>query len=77
MTTNRPLAETHRSKSGKAVISLRERGSGADPANNVYPALPTRYQVSAMDGHEILPRTRNFHNEADARRYANELWRSL
>ena len=44
-----PLDEWHDAKSGNASIRLYERGSGADPRNNVYPALPERYAVYALD----------------------------
>jgi hypothetical protein len=53
-----------KSKSGKAVILVRELS-------------PSRFDVTALDGHELLPGTRRNLTEADARRYANELWARL
>ena len=72
----RVLDVWHPSKDGKLGIHLRERGSGADPRNDVYPALPKRYEVSALytGTHETAPYTRHFDTERQARKYANELW---
>lgn len=72
-----PVRASFPSKSKKATVQLRERGSGPDPRNNVYPALAERFQVSALDGHELLPRTRNFNDLEAARSYANDLWAKL
>lgn len=62
------INEVHPAKSGKVTIHLRE----AHP----YFAPPKRFQVYALDGHETLPATRSFDDEASARRYANVLWRN-
>ncbi|UOW93108.1 hypothetical protein SEA_NOSHOW_40 [Mycobacterium phage NoShow] len=49
------------SKSGKAVILVRETS-------------PERFDVTALDGHELLPGTRRDLTESAARAHANTLW---
>lgn len=36
-----------------------------------------RFEVYALDGHELLPGTRRFVTLDEARTYANDLWRTL
>lgn len=36
-----------------------------------------RFGVYALDGHELLPHTRNFATLDEARDYANHLWKTL
>jgi hypothetical protein len=52
------------SKSGKVRIRLFTNTSG-------------RFEVYALDGHELLPRTRSFDTVESARAYANSLWAAL
>lgn len=74
----------HTARSGRARIRLYFRvfGQGDLGVKWTRPEVGG-YQVYALDGHELLPRTRNFatgDREADraaARAYANELWGSL
>lgn len=59
-------------RSGRARIRLCFRG---------HDFQPNTYEVYALDGHELLPRTKSFPHTpeglAAARAYANDLWRTL
>ena len=72
------INEWHRSKSGKVNIHLEETGTKLIQSQGrmveVTDVLPQRFAVTALDGHELLPATRNFDKESDARAYANTLW---
>lgn len=48
-------------KRGTATVLLRE-------------VSPGKFDVTALDGHELLPGTKSFTDEAEARRYANQVW---
>lgn len=67
-TNTAPLDEWATARSGAARVRLYDRNG-------------TAYAVYALDGHELLPRTRSFPHtpagERDARTYANTLWASL
>ena len=53
----------HTAKSGRARIRLH--GTATD------------FEVYALDGHNLLPRTRSFPRLADAKAYANLLWETI
>lgn len=57
-------------KSGKATVLLRDMGPGKAVAGI------KRYSVTALDGHNLLPVSRGFHDLAEARAYANKIWRA-
>jgi len=65
----------HEARSGRAKVRLYYRQD-----TSVWPTRST-YEVYALDGHELLPRTRSFpHTEAGltaAKAYANTLWATL
>ena len=66
------LDEWATARSGRARIRLYFRGRDF---------VPNTYEVYALDGHELLPRTRSFphtpEGRAAARAYANTLWATL
>lgn len=69
-TTDQPMDLWATSKSGRARIRCHDRGAD-------WPTAATRYDVYALDGHELLPRTKSFPTPEAARAYANTLWGAL
>lgn len=57
----------HPTKSGKAVVMLRETAP-----SQLHPGKP--FEVTILDGHELLPGTKRFSDLDAARSYANTVW---
>lgn len=65
-----PINVWHKAKSGHASIRLHELPPHLQDRGNFF-------EVYALDGHNLLPRTKRFKTYPAARDYANDLWRSL